>query len=56
MCWIVSGLEKLHCFELLNGSFRPEAQIRKLHTYMRLQDNLMGREHAGGPSHAESTF
>ena len=41
MCWIVSGLEKLHCFELLNGSFRPEAQIRELRTYMRLRDNLV---------------
>jgi hypothetical protein len=37
MCWIVSGLEKLHSFGLLNGSFRPEAQIRKLRTYMRLR-------------------
>jgi hypothetical protein len=41
MYWIVSGLEKLHSFGLLNGSFRPEAQIRKLRTYMRLRDNLV---------------
>ena len=41
MCWIVSGLVKLHSFGLLNGSFRPEAQIRKLRTYMRLRDNLV---------------
>src|SRR5262245_51610338 len=40
-CWIVSGLVKLHSFGLLNGSFRPEAQIRKLRTYMRLKDNLV---------------
>jgi hypothetical protein len=28
---------KLHSFGLLNGSFRPEAQVRKLRTYMRLK-------------------
>ncbi len=26
---------------LLNGSFRPDHQIRKLRTYMRLHDNLV---------------
>jgi hypothetical protein len=26
---------------LLNGSFRPDQQIRKLRTYMRLRDNLV---------------
>ena len=41
MYWIVRGLVKLHSFGLLNGSFRPEAQIRKLRTYMRLRDNLV---------------
>ena len=41
MYWIVSGLVKLHSFGLLNGSFRPEAQIRKLRTYMRWRDNLV---------------
>ena len=34
-------IQKLHSFGLLNGSFRPEAQIRKLRTYMRLRDNLV---------------
>src|SRR5215471_7263872 len=34
-------IQKLHNFGLLNGSFRPEAQIRKLRTYMRLKDNLV---------------
>jgi transposase len=34
-------IQKLHSFGLLNGSFRPEAQIRKLRTYMRLKDNLV---------------
>jgi transposase len=34
-------IAKLHSFGLLNGSFRPEAQIRKLRTYMRLKDNLV---------------
>ena len=33
-------IRKLHSFGLLNGSFRPEAQVRKLRTYMRLKDNL----------------
>jgi hypothetical protein len=41
MYWIVSGLEKLHSFGLLNGSFRPDHQIRELRTYMRLRDNLV---------------
>jgi transposase len=34
-------IQKLHSFGLLNGSFRPEEQIRKLRTYMRLRDNLV---------------
>src|SRR6202048_3396667 len=34
-------IEKLHSFGLLNGSFRPDQQIRKLRTYMRLRDNLV---------------
>ena len=34
-------IQKLHSFGLLNGSFRPEAQIRKLRTYLRLKDNLV---------------
>jgi hypothetical protein len=33
--------QKLHSFGLLNGSFRPDQQIRKLRTYMRLRDNLV---------------
>lgn len=33
-------IQKLHSFGLLNGSFRPDQQIRKLRTYMRLRDNL----------------
>jgi len=35
------SIQKLHSFGLLNGSFRPEEQIRKLRTYMRLRDNLV---------------
>ena len=34
-------IQKLHSFGLLNGSFRPDQQIRELRTYMRLQDNLV---------------
>ena len=34
-------IQKLHSFGLLNGSFRPDEQIRKLRTYMRLRDNLV---------------
>ena len=34
-------IRKLHSFGLLSGSFCPEAQIRKLRTYMRLKDNLV---------------
>ena len=34
-------IRKLHSFGLLNGSFRPDQQIRKLRTYMRLKDNLV---------------
>src|SRR5690349_1252057 len=34
-------IRKLHSFGLLNGSFRPDQQIRKLRTYMRLEDNLV---------------
>src|SRR6516162_6870735 len=34
-------IRKLHSFGLLNGSFRPEAQVRKLRTYLRLKDNLV---------------
>jgi transposase len=34
-------IQKLHSFGLLKGSFRPEEQIRKLRTYMRLRDNLV---------------
>jgi transposase len=34
-------IQKLHSFGLLNGSFRPNQQIRKLRTYMRLRDNLV---------------
>ena len=41
MYWIVNGLVKLHSFGLLNGSFRPDHQIRELRTYMRLRDNLV---------------
>ena len=33
--------QKLHSFGLLNGSFRPDQQIRRLRTYMRLRDNLV---------------
>ena len=33
-------IQKLHSFGLLNGSFRPDQQIRKLRTYQRLRDNL----------------
>src|SRR6201987_6080287 len=34
-------IQKLHSFGLLNGSFCPDHQIRKLRTYMRLKDNLV---------------
>jgi len=34
-------IQKLHSFGLLNGSFRPDQQIRELRTYMRLRDNLV---------------
>ena len=34
-------IQKLHSFGLLSGSFRPDQQIRKLRTYMRLRDNLV---------------
>ena len=34
-------IQKLHSFGFLNGSFRPDQQIRELRTYMRLQDNLV---------------
>ena len=34
-------IRKLHGFGLLNGSFRPDQQVRKLRTYMRLKDNLV---------------
>jgi transposase len=34
-------IQKLHSFGLLKGSFRPDHQIRKLRTYMRLRDNLV---------------
>src|SRR6516164_6483901 len=34
-------IQKLHSFGLLNGSFRPDHQIRELRTYMRLRDNLV---------------
>src|ERR1700751_5831203 len=34
-------IQKLHSFALLNGSFRPDQQIRQLRTYMRLRDNLV---------------
>src|SRR5256714_9668931 len=34
-------IQKLHSFGLLKGSFRPDQQIRKLRTYMRLRDNLV---------------
>jgi len=34
-------IRKLHSFGLLNGSFRPDQQVRKLRTYMRLKDNLV---------------
>jgi len=34
-------IQKLHSFGLLNGSFRPDQQIRKLRTYQRLQDSLV---------------
>jgi transposase len=34
-------IQKLHSFGLLNGSFRPDQQIRRLRTYMRLRDNLV---------------
>ena len=40
-CWIVSGFKSCTSFGLLNGSFRPDHQIRKLRTYMRLRDNLV---------------
>jgi transposase len=34
-------IQKLHSFGLLNGSFRPDKQIRKLRTCMRLRDTLI---------------
>jgi transposase len=34
-------IQKLHSFGLLNGSLRPDQEIRKLRTYMRLRDNLV---------------
>src|SRR5215213_900886 len=34
-------IQKLHSFGLLNGSFRPDAQIRTLRSLMRLRDNLV---------------
>jgi transposase len=34
-------IQKLHSFGLLKGSFRPDQQIRKLRTYMRLRDTLV---------------
>src|SRR5262252_1207977 len=39
-------IQKLHSFGLLNGSFRPDHQIRE----------LRGRRHTGDPSHAEGAF
>jgi transposase len=42
-------IQKLHSFGLLNGSFRPDHQIRKLRTYMRLRDNLVA-------SHTEAVY
>jgi len=35
------SIQQLHSFGLLNCSFRPDQQIRKLRTYQRLQDNLV---------------
>jgi transposase len=34
-------IQKLHSFGLLNGSFRPDQQIRTLRSLMRLRDNLV---------------
>lgn len=34
-------IQRLHSFGLLNGSFRPPEQIRKLRTYMRLRNTLV---------------
>jgi transposase len=34
-------IQKLHSFGLLNGSFRPDQQVRKLRTYLRLRENLV---------------
>jgi transposase len=36
-------IQKLHSFGLLNGSFRPDQQIRTLRSLMRLRDNLVGQ-------------
>lgn len=34
-------LQQLHTFGLLRGSFHPDAQIKKLRTYLRQKDNLV---------------
>jgi transposase len=34
-------IQKLHSFGLLNGTFRPDAQIRTLRSLMRLRENLV---------------
>jgi transposase len=47
--------QKLHSFGLLNGSFRPDQQIRKLRTYMRLRDSLVV-EGSQGIHHMQKGF
>ena len=49
-------IQKLHSFGLLNGSFRPDEQIRTLRSLMRLRDNLVVQLDSERPPHAESTF
>jgi hypothetical protein len=54
MYWIVSGFKSCTA-SALNGSFRPEAQIRKLRTYMRLRDNLVV-EHTQAIDHVQKAL
>jgi len=49
-------IQKLHSFGLLNGSFRPDQQIRKLRTYMRLRDNLESCQYSSRSPHAKGAL
>src|SRR6185295_6962159 len=37
-------LQQLHSYGLLNGSFRPEAEIRRLRTLVRHRGNLVAQK------------